>query len=314
MSELGLFIGVDVSKKRLDVAFRPTGEVLSVVHDEAGVAGLVERLKAESVALVVLEATGGLETALTSGLALAGVPVVVVNPRQVRDFARASGKLAKTDAIDAGVIAHFGEALKPEVRPLRDEHTELLNAVVARRRQLIEMRIMEQNRLATTPLKLQPEVKEHIEYLNRRIKESDKDLNKALKDSPVWREKDNLLQSVPGVGNVLSASLIANLPELGTLNRREIAALVGVAPFNRDSGQVKGRRSIRGGRHELRSALYMAALTAVRFNPVFKAFYERLVDSGKLKKVALVACMRKLIVTLNAMVRTRQPWNSQQAA
>lgn len=312
MSEL--FVGVDVSKKRLDVAFRPTGEVLSVVNDEAGVIGLVERLKAEPVTIVVLEATGGLEAALASGLAMAGVPVAVVNPRQVRDFARAAGKLAKTDAIDAALIAHFAEAIKPEARPLRDEHTDLLNAVVARRRQLVEMRVMEQNRLATTPLKLRQEVREHIEYLDIRIKDSDKDLQKTLKDSPIWREKDNLLQTVPGVGNVTSASLIANLPELGTLNRREVAALVGVAPYNRDSGQYKGKRSIRGGRAELRSVLYMAALVAVRHNPVFKAFYNRLVDAGKVRKVALVACMRKLVVTLNAVLRNQQPWESQPIA
>lgn len=314
MSETGLFVGVDVSKKRLDVAFRPTGEVLSVVHDEAGVAALVERLKAEPVTLVVLEATGGLEASLASGLAMAGVPVAVVNPRQVKQFAGATGKQAKTDALDAANIAHFAEAIRPEVRPLPDEHAELLQAVVARRRQLIDMRVMEQNRLATTPRKLKPEVQDHIEYLNRRIKDSDKDLRNALKDSPIWREKDNLLQTVPGVGNVVSASLIASLPELGTLNRRQIAALVGVAPFNRDSGQFKGRRTIRGGRGDLRTALYMAAVTAVRFNPVFKVFYDRLVQAGKLKKVALVACMRKLIVTLNAMMRTRQPWKSQPIA
>lgn len=308
MGNQGVFVGVDVSKKRLDVAIRPTGEILSFEHDEAGIKALTQRLVAEAPSLVVLEATGGLESPLATALALARVTVAVVNPRQVRDFARATGKLAKTDSIDAAVIAHFGEAVRPEPRELPDEDATLLSAIVARRRQLIEMVVMEQNRLATTPSKLKEEVQDHIEYLKKRIKDSDKDLHKALKSTPVWREKDDLLRSVPGVGPVLSFSIIANLPELGQLGRKEISALVGVAPYNNESGQFKGRRSIRGGRAEVRVPLYMAAISAARFNPVFKAFYQRLLDAGKPKKVALVACMRKLLVTLNAMVRQNQAW------
>lgn len=304
-----LIVGVDVSKKRLDVAIRPTGEVLSVSNDEAGVASLVARLTTEPVALVVLEATGGLETPLASALALKGLSVAVVNPRQVRDFARAVGKLAKTDSIDAGVIAHFGEALHPEARALPDENATVLSAIVARRRQLIEMLVMEQNRLPTAPLELRKELQEHIEYLQQRIKKADKDLHKALRETPLWREKDNLLQTVPGVGNVVSASLIANLPELGHLDRKQIAALVGVAPFNRDSGQFKGRRTIKGGRAEVRTPLYMATLTAIRWNKAIRSFYKRLIGSGKPKKVALVACMRKLLTILNAMVRENRPWH-----
>lgn len=310
MNESSLFVGIDVSKKRLDVAFRPTGEVLGVDNDEAGVASLVTRLSAEPLALVVLEATGGLESPLATALALAGVAVAVVNPRQVRDFAKATGKLAKTDSIDAGIIAHFADAIRPEVRPLPDESATLLSGVVARRRQLIEMLVMEQNRLATTPYKLRKEVQEHIEYLQRRIKDSDKDLHKTLRETPIWREKQDLLRTVPGVGPVVSASIVANLPELGKLDRKQIAALVGVAPMNRDSGQFKGQRKIQGGREEVRSPLYMAALTAIRRNPIIREFYKRLLQAGKKKKVALVACMRKLITAMNAMVRDNQPWNS----
>jgi transposase len=310
MRETALFVGIDVSKKRLDMAFRPTGEVVSVDNDEAGIASLVERLTNEPVDLVVLEATGGLETALATALALEGLAVAVVNPRQVRDFAKATGKLAKTDSIDAAVIAHFAEAIRPEARQLPDESATLLSAVVARRRQLIEMLVMEQCRLATTPFKLRKEVQEHIDYLKRRIKDSDKDLHKTLRETPIWREKDNLLQTVPGVGPVVSASIIANLPELGHLDRKQIAALVGVAPFNRDSGQLKGKRKIQGGRAEVRTPLYMAALTATRVNPAIRDFYQRLLAAGKLKKVALVACMRKLLTAMNAMVRDNQPWKS----
>lgn len=308
MSNKELFAGVDVSKKRLDMAIRPTGEVLSVENDETGIAELVRALTGESVGLVVLEATGGLEASLASALALAGLAVAVVNPRQVRDFARATGKLAKTDAIDAAVIAHFAEAIRPEPRKLPAEDATLLSGIVARRRQLIEMLVMEQNRLTTTPLKLRKEVQEHVEYLKRRIKDSDNDLRKALKDTPVWREKDNLLQSVPGIGPVVSASLIANLPELGHLDRKQIAALVGVAPFNRDSGLFKGRRSCWGGREEVRTPLYMATMSAIRYNPDIKSFYNRLINAGKIKKVALVACMRKLLTILNAMARENRTW------
>lgn len=308
MSESKVIVGIDVSKKRLDVAIRSTGELLSFEHDEAGIQTLVERMLSEGASLVVLEATGGMEASLAATLALKGVAVAVVNPRQVRDFAKATGKLAKTDAIDAAVIAHFGEAVGPEPRPLPDESQSLLSAIVVRRRQLIEMLVMEDNRLATTPYKLKKEVQEHIEYLKRRIKDSDKDLQKAIKSTPLWREKEDLLRSVPGVGPVLCATLIASLPELGKLDRKQIAALVGLAPFNHDSGKYKGKRCIRGGRAEVRQPLYMAIMSAVRFNPVIKAFYERLLNAGKLKKVAMVACMRKLLTILNAMARSNRPW------
>ena len=310
MSVTSLFVGIDVSKKSLDVAFRPTGEVLSLVNDESGISALVTRLSAEPIDLVVLEATGGLESPVATALALAGVSVAVVNPRQVRDFAKATGKFAKTDSIDAGVIAHFADAIRPEARALPDEHSVLLAAVVARRRQLIEMLVMEQNRLTSTPFQLRKEVQEHIEYLKRRIKDSDKDLRNTLRETPLWREKDDLLRTVPGVGPVVSASIIANLPELGRLDRKQIAALVGVAPFNRDSGMFKGQRRIHGGRAEVRTPLYMAALTAIRVNPAIKDFYTRLVAAGKLKKVALIACMRKLLIAMNAMARDNQTWNS----
>jgi transposase len=309
MGNFDLFVGIDVSKKSLDVAFRPTGEVLSVTNDEVGISTLVTRLTLEERALVVLEATGGLEVPLASALALAGVAVSVVNPRQMRDFARAIGQLAKTDSIDAAVIARFAEAIRPEPRQLPDEQAVLLSAIVARRRQLLEMLVMEQNRLATTPIKLRKGVQEHIDFLRKRVKDADKDLRDHLRESPLWREKDDLLRSVPGVGPVVSASLVANLPELGRMNRKQIAALVGVAPFNRESGQYKGRRAISGGRADVRSPLYMAALTATRRNPVIASFYKRLVEAGKPKKVAIVACMRKLLVAVNAMVRDNQPWS-----
>ena len=302
-------VGIDVSKKWLDVAVRPSGGSFRLVHDQAGIAELVSRLRHEPVTLVVLEATGGLESGVASALALENFPVAVVNPRQVRDFAKALGKLAKTDALDAAVIAHFGEAVRPEPRVLPDDSAVLLSALVARRRQLVEMLVMEQNRLLVTPLPLRHEIQEHIAYLKRRIKDADKDLHRTLRDTPVWREKDDLLRGVPGIGPVVSASLVANLPELGRLDRKQIAALVGVAPFNHDSGQRRGHRSIQGGRPEVRHLLYMAALSATRCNPVIRDFYQHLLAAGKLKKVALVACMRKLLVILNAMSRTHQPWS-----
>lgn len=306
----GLVVGIDVSKKSLDVAFRPTGEVLSEQNSEDGIAKLVARISQEKPVLVVLEATGGLESLLATSLALADVPVAVVNPRQVRDFARAIGQMAKTDAIDAAVIAHFGEAVKPEPRPLPDESTTHLSAIVARRRQLVEMKVMETNRIATTPLKLRKEVQDHIDYLEKRIKDCDKDLRHSIRQTPMWREKDNLLQSAPGIGRTVSAVLLAHLPELGTLNRKQITALVGLAPFNRDSGQFRGKRHIRGGREEVRSPLYMATLTAIRCNETFKQYYERLLTAGKVHKVAQVACMRKLLIALNAMVRDGKPWSA----
>jgi transposase len=243
-------------------------------------------------------------------LALADIQVAVVNPRQARDFGKALGFLAKTDRIDAGILAHFGEAVRPEPRQLPSEEAANLAALVARRRQLTEMLTMEQNRLGSAPAALRKDIREHITWLQKRLKDSDKDIHKLLRSSPLWREKDQLLQGVPGVGPVLSATLLAMLPELGKLNRKEIAALVGVAPLNRDSGKMKGKRATWGGRSSVRDVLYMATMSAVRYNPTLKDFYERLLKAGKLKKVALVACMRKLLVILNAMLRDNAPWSS----
>lgn len=299
-----------MSKQHLDAAVVPTGEVWHVANDEAGIAELVQALKGLGVTLVVLEATGGLEAPVTAALTLEDVPVAVVNPRQARDFAKAIGRLAKTDRIDALILARFAEAVKPEPRALPSEEAQGLAALVARRRQLTEMLVMEQNRLGSAPFALRKEIKEHVEWLKQRLKDNDKDLRKLLKASPLWREKDNLLQSVPGVGPVASATLLARLPELGRLNRKQIASLVGVAPLNCDSGKFKGKRMIWGGRADVREALYMAALSASTWNPVLKAFYERLLAAGKPKKLALTAVMRKLLTMLNAMMRDKCTWRA----
>lgn len=308
MSQEPFWIGIDVSKQRLDVAARPTGEVWQVANDEAGIAALVATLAALPVTLVVLEATGGLEVPVTTALTLAGIAAAVVNPRQARDFAKGVGRLAKTDRIDAQVLAHFAEVVRPEPKALPAEAAQQLAALVSRRRQLNDMLVMEQNRLGSTPAAFRQDIREHIEWLKSRLRNNDKDLRKWLQSSPLWREKDDLLQSVPGIGPVNSATLLACLPELGQLDRKKIAALVGVAPMNRDSGKMRGKRTIWGGRADVRKALYMAAMVAVRFNPTLKAFYERLLAAGKLKKVALIAAARKLLTMLNAMVRDQAHW------
>jgi transposase len=266
-------------------------------------------LKAVSPTLVVLEATGGLEVPLTGALAAARLPVVVVNPRQVRDFAKATGQLAKTDAIDAQVLARFAEAIRPAPRPLPDEQTQALAALVTRRQQLIDMLIAEKNRLASARPSIRKNLRAHIAWLERAVQQADTDLAEAIRQSPLWREKDELLRSVPGIGPVLTTTLLANLPELGTLTQKQIAALVGVAPLNRDSGTLRGRRTVWGGRAHVRTVLYMAAIVATRFNPVIRAFYHRLCAVGKAKKVALVACMRKLLIIVNAMLKHRSSWN-----
>ena len=308
MTQMPVFVGIDVSKAQLDVAVRPEGH-FSVVNDEHGLAQLLGQLRAITPTLVVLEATGGMELPLTSALALAGLPVVVVNPRQVRDFAKATGQLAKTDAIDAQVLARFAEAIRPEPRPLPDEQTQALAALVTRRHQLIEMLTAEKNRLASARPAIRQNLRAHIAWLERALQQADTDLAEAIRQSPVWREKDELLRSVPGIGPVLTTTLLANLPELGTLTHKQIAALVGVAPLNRDSGTLRGRRTVWGGRAHVRTALYMATIVATRFNPVIRAFYQRLCAAGKAKKVALVACMRKLLTIVNAMLKHRSPWN-----
>jgi transposase len=314
MSESGreVFIGIDVSKEKLDVAVRPTGEFMSFSNNEDGISCGVDFVNSFSPSLVVLEATGGLETAAVGMLADKGLPVVVINPRQVRDFAKATGKLAKTDAIDAHLIARFGEAVRPELRLLKDQEAQKLTALITRRRQIVEMITAEKNRLNAAPKWTSKDIQTNISWLEKCLKKVDKDLKNLLKKSPVWREKDEILQSTPGVGPVLSMTLLSGLPELGNLNRKEIAALVGVAPLNRDSGLFRGKRMIWGGRANIRSVLYMSATCAMRFNPTIRIFYERLRLAGKLHKVAITACMRKLLVILNTMIKNRTYWSAVQ--
>jgi transposase len=299
-----MFVGIDVSKERLDVAVRPTGEEQQERNDAKGVQWLVEWLLSLKPTLVVVEATGGLEAPVVAALAIAEIPIVVVNAKQVRDFARATGKLAKTDVIDARVLAHFADAVRPQVRPLADEKTRELQALLARRQQIVEMLTAETNRMhACRAERLRKQIYEHVKWLRKQLKDIDRDLDASVKSSPAWRESEDLLRSVKGVGPVLTRTLLACLPELGTLDRKKVAALVGVAPFNRDSGKLKGKRTTWGGRATVRAALYMGALVATRFNPRIRAFYVRLLSAGKAKKVALVACMRKLLIILNAMMR-----------
>lgn len=302
-----VFVGMDVSQACVDVAVHP-GTAFQFPHDESGIAQAVERLRALRPTLIVLEATGGLEVPLTGALAAGGLPVVVINPRQVRDFARATGQLAKTDRLDAWILAQFAKAIRPPIRPLLDEQTQLLAALVARRRQLIEMLTAEKNRLRLAARPIQERVQAHISWLEKELVTTNTDLTATIRESPVWREKEELLRSVPGVGPVLTTTLFANLPELGTLSRKQVAALAGVAPFPRDSGTLKGRRAIWGGRAHVRAALYMAALVATRRNPVIRTFYQRLCQAGKAKKLALTACMRKLLTILNAMLKGGTPW------
>jgi len=311
----GRFIGIDVAKRQLDVAERPSGEAWSVGNDGAGIAALIERLRnSDPIALIVLEATGGYEIPVVAALTAACLPVVVANARQVRDFARALGKLAKTDTIDAAVLAQFAEAVRPEVRALPDELTQTLQSWLARRRQVLEMLLAEEQRLTMAVRGLRPQIQQHIEWLRRQLRDIDTELQNLIRDSPIWREQENLLRTVPGVGPVLATTLLADLPELGRLNRKQIAALVGVAPLNRDSGLQRGARHIWGGRAPVRTALYMATVSAVRCNAVIRIFFERLCAAGKPKKVALTACMRKLLTILNAMMLTRTGWRPAGAA
>jgi transposase len=286
------FVGIDVAKAQLDVAIRPTGQRWQVPHTEKAIHELVSRLASLHPSLVLLEASGGLELPLVAALAIARLPVVVVNPRQVRDFARATGKLAKTDALDAQVLAHFAEAVRPTPRSLPDSETQALTALVARRYQVMSMLVAEKNRIRAYRQPVRQRIQAHIAWLERELANLDRDLSETLRKSPVWREKANLLRTVPGVGPQLTLSLLAYLPELGSLNRKRIAALVGVAPFNRDSGTLRGKRAVWGGRSRIRAALYMGTLVASRHNPVIRAFYQRLLSAGKPKKVALTACMR----------------------
>jgi transposase len=304
-----LFVGIDVSQAQLEVHVRPTAESWCVAADETGIGALVERLRALGATLIVLEATGGYETLVAVALAEAALPLAIVNPRQIRDFARATGQLAKTDALDARNIAAFAEAVRPPVRPVPDEQARALGELVARRRQLVEMLGAELNRRrATRQPAVRKQLDRHVTWLQEALARLDQDLQRLIRTTPMWRETEDLLRSVPGVGNVTACTLIAELPELGVLNRRAIAALVGVAPFARDSGTLRGRRMIVGGRAAVRRTLYMATLTAIRRNPVITAFYGRLRGTGHPPKVALTAAMRKLLVMLNAILRDRRPW------
>ena len=310
MTETTTYVGIDVSKARLDVAMVPSGESFSVSNDDDGIDQLVTALESLQPALVLLEATGGLERRALARLVTRGLPAMAVNPRNVRDFGRSLGKLAKTDRLDAVILARFAQAVRPEWRAMTDDHTQQLQAHLTRRRQLVEMVTAEKNRLLSTEHPdVRRQIKTHVAWLEKQLNINEYDLDQAVKETPAWREKADLLKSVPGVGRVTATTFLALLPELGALSRRQIAALVGVAPFNRDSGTLRGRRTVWGGRATVRASLYMAALVGARFNPTLKAMYGRLIAAGKPKKVALVACMRKLLTILNAIIRDRRAWN-----
>ena len=305
------FVGIDVSKDRLDVHVLPSQQSFVVARDGAGLAELIKRLNSLDVHLVVLEATGGFEQTVAAALVAAQIPLAVVNPRQIRDFARATGQLAKTDALDARAIAGFAAKVQPEVRPVPDEQARALGELVTRRRQLIDMMTAERNRRRQlTSVRLLKSVDRLLAVLQKELFELDHELGDGIRGTPAWRERDELLQSVPGIGNIVARTLIADLPELGRLDRKQIAALVGVAPLNRDSGKMRGRRTTWGGRAKVCCVLYMAALVASRRNPVLKAFYQRLLGAGKAKKLALTAVMRKLLTILNAIVRDNKKWQN----
>jgi transposase len=303
------FVGIDVSKDHLDIACRPGPTRWRVANDSAGIAACLAQLRQRKPALIVLEATGGWQGSLVAALAVAKLPVAVMNPRQIRDLAKATGPLAKTDALDAGVIAHVAEAVRPTPRPLPDEMTQPIDALRQRRRQVLEMVVAERHRVALAHPTIRESLARPIDYLQRLIRETDEEIATVIQASPAWHEKDDLWQSAPGSGPVLAATLQAARPEFGVLNQREIAKLVGVAPLNDDSGKRSGARHIRGGRAEVRAVLYMATLTATRFNPVIKTFYQRLLARGKAQKVAMTAAMRKFLTILNAMVKTQTHWN-----
>jgi transposase len=307
------YVGIDVAKATLEIAVLPSGETWTVTNDDAGVQELLTQLLTRAPTLVVLEATGGFERATVAALAKAGLPVVVANPRQVRDFAKALGRLAKTDTLDARILAEYAQRVRPEPRPLPDETAQLLDSLLTRRRQLIDMLTAEKNRLGFARAAVKRDLLQHIRWLEKRLGDIDHDLHDVLRTSPVYQAKSTLLQSAPGVGPMTALTLIAARPELGQLSRREVAALVGVAPLNRDSGTSRGKRMIWGGRAPVRAALYMAAFAGVRWNPVLRQFYTRLRAAGKPFKVAMTACMRKLLTILNTMMRHQQPWNAQHA-
>jgi transposase len=304
------FVGIDVSKECLDVVLRPSEQYLTFENDARGIAKLTLAIQKLTPEAIVVEATGGLEMPLVAALAAAQLPVAVVNPRQVRDFAKATGRLAKTDRIDASILAHFAEAVRPQIRPIADEAQRSLADLVSRRRQIIEMLVSEKNRLAGSKGAISTDIRAHIRWLEKRLSRIDDDLAQEIRGSAAWRNKDDLLRSVPGVGPTLAITLLANLPELGQLDRKQIAALVGVAPINRDSGRMRGTRGTWGGRAHVRTVLYMAAVSAIRCNPKIREFWNRLKNAGKPGRVALVACMRKLLTVLNAIVRSGDPWRA----
>lgn len=309
MTPVRPFIGIDVSKHQLDLAVRPSGPGLSVANSAQGITTLIRHIQPLAPTLVVLEATGGLERALVRGLVDASLPVIVVNPRRVRDFAKATGQLAKTDKLDAQILARFAEVVQPALRAPLDRPTEEVAMVLTRRRQVLDMLLSEKNRLGTAPPRFQERIQTHVTWLTTELARVESELDEMIRRSPLWCEHEDLLRSVPGVGPILSRTLLAELPELGTLNRKQIAALVGVAPFNRDSGTLRGHRRIWGGRAAVRTTLYMATLVAKTWNPLIKSFYQHLRRRGKPAKVALVACMRKLLTILNAMMKTRTRWH-----
>lgn len=308
-----VIVGIDVSKDRLDVAIRPGGDAFFVKRDGEGIAALVEKLGSLKPAAIAVEATGGFETVVAAGLAGAGLPVVVVNPAQVRAFANALGKRAKSDPIDAAVIAHFVEATKPAIRPLPDAETQLLADLVSRRRQIVAMIGAERQRQKRAPVRIAKSIVRLIKALEKELASLDGDIDDAVRGSPAWREKEDLLASVPGIGQTIARTLIAELPELGSLDRRQVAALVGLAPWTRQSGQWRGKSFIGGGRAAVRAALFMGAMVATRHNPTLKAFRDKLVAAGKPKLVAIIATARKLVTILNAVIRDKQPWREQNA-
>jgi len=310
MSKIESFVGIDVSKSELQMAIRPKGKPMSFANTEDGIALLIDCLKPLCPRLVVLEATGGLEISVVNALAVKELPVVVVNARQIRDFAKATGRLAKTDRIDAEVIAQFAEALRPPLRPLKDEQTQRLHALNTRRQQLVAMTRSEENRLSSAPKWTQKEIQTHLKWLKKALEKMDRDISDLIKGSPIWREKNAILRSFKGIGPVTSATLLAALPELGTIGSKPLSALIGVAPLNRDSGQLRGKRTVWGGRDNVRSVLYMASMVAIRFNPVISAFYTRLRESGKPHKVAITACMHKIIIILNSMIKNQRYWHA----
>ncbi len=308
MENMNQWVGIDVSKATLDVYIRPMGKAFQLANTEVEISHLVEQLKSYDLNLIVLEATGGLETELVIQLQAALLPVALINPRQGRDFAKATGRFAKTDAIDAQILAHFGEAMKPQVLAIESEGARQLSELISRRRQLVEMQTAEKNRRTRARGKALADIEAHIDYLAQRLKQLNQEIEELAQNNQQWIDKVNLLKTTPGIGQVISTTIVSDLPELGKLTAKQISRLVAVAPINHDSGQHKGKRMINGGRAHVRATLYMGAVVAIRHNPVIKAFYERLVERGKSKKLALTACVHKMLVILNAMLRDHLPW------